>query len=910
MADPTPEDLLFDLLDRRERGEIVDLDALCARHPLQAARLRELERDWRLAQGVTSDSVDPIDAAPDEAVTPLRTDGVDSTLLDALRARGNPAQRYAVEGELGKGGMGVVLRVFDRDLRRRLAMKVLPDALRDRGDRLVRFLEEAQVNGQLDHPGIVPVHELGLDADGRVYFTMKLVRGITLERVFAEHARGDGEWNTTRVVAVLLRVCEAMAFAHAKGVIHRDLKPANVMVGRYGETYVMDWGIARVLGEPRADGDARSDSAAVSSERKDRADAPDAAAWMTHEGDLVGTPAYMPPEQAAGELARIGPAADVYAVGAMLYHLLSGHVPYVEPGTRPNAPALRRKLLEGPPPPLRADAPAELVAICGKAMERSLDRRYASMAALADDLRAYLEGRVVQAHATGALAELRKWIARNRATATAILVAVLALIAVGISQALRRIEVEAERERVAARKAEFDQLAGMVYLERARSAASELHPAVPARRAALRRWLDEDWARLASLRPRIDATVARIEGRVGGAHGDDGQEGESQRFLLATLTRLAADIDRMAADERASVLARLEYAERLEAMGFEHPGARVSWADAAAAVARADGVVASVLYGGSTIALAPQLGLVPIGMNPITRLWEFYDLRSACDLRAGTDPRDVPIPTLDERGDPTGVVDGGIVFVLLPGGAFECGARSDGEDADARAADDEGLRSVRLTPFFCARHEVTKGQWTRLAGSDPSFYRPGPPYDGDPDPVGPTHPVEQVAWPEAELTLRRNGLALPTEARWEYAARAGSRTAWWSGREPRDLAGVANVLDRRAEARFPGWGRQEGDFDDGYCSPAPIGRFRANAFGLHDVHGNVWEWCLDPYARTPSGSRAADGLALGGDPALRVMRGGSFNDPATLARSSSRSPQDGSIRTPAIGLRAVRPLDS
>jgi formylglycine-generating enzyme required for sulfatase activity/tRNA A-37 threonylcarbamoyl transferase component Bud32 len=913
---PTAEDLLFDVLDRRERGEAVDVDAICARYPQQAARLRELERDWRLAQGVTRDPTleDPVaDAALQDArVETSNADAGGSALLEQLRERANAAERYAVEGELGKGGMGVVLRVFDRDLRRRLAMKVLPEAARARGSRWMRFLEEAQVSAQLDHPGIVPVHELGLDREGRVFFTMKLVQGVTLEHVLAQLARGDGGWNTTRVIAILLRVCEAMAFAHAKGVVHRDLKPANIMVGRFGETYVMDWGVARVLGAPSAQGGDSAATTSISSERRDQAGRPAADAWLTHEGDVVGTPAYMAPEQAAGSLARVGPQSDVYAIGAMLHQALTGRSPSAEPRGRAEA-ALSRARTNAPPPPLPRTAPAELAAICIKAMEPTPERRYASMLALADDLRAYLEGRVVKAHASGAFAELRKWIGRNRGTAGALLVAMLALLAVGLVQWRRRVEVEVERERVAARKAEFDQLAGKVYLERARAAADTLYPAVPSRRVDLERWLAVDWARLDALRPRIDATIARIADRVSRADAalDDTPEGESQRFLHATLTQLSADIAAMERAETASVRARLTFATRLEALGAEHPAATVRWADAAAAIARADDVVASARYRDAAIALKPQLGLVPIGMNPVTRLWEFYDLRSACDVDALEDPARLAIPTHDARGAVVGVDDPGIVFVLLPGGVVDVGAvpaSAADPDGDPRAANDEVERQVTLAPFFCARHELTKGQWLRLAGTDPSFYRYGPPYDGDPHPVGPTHPVEQVAWHDAELVLRRNGSTLPTEAQWEYAARAGTRTAWWSGRDPQALAGVANVLDRRAEARFPGWGRQEGDFDDGYCSVAPVGSFRANAFGLFDVHGNVWEWCLDEYASTPRDSRADDGLARGGDPALRVLRGGSFNDPAALARCSSRSPQDGSIRTPATGVRAIRLL--
>src|SRR5262245_13840869 len=177
-------------------------------------------------------------------------------LLGRLEAQSPRESRYRLEGEIGRGGMGAVLRVWDGALQRQLAMKVVAKDGRPSGEErlppdprtLSRFLEEAQVTGQLDHPGIVPVHELGMDSEGRIYFTMKLVKGKTLKEVFEELADGQGGWTQARVLGVLLKVCEAMSYAHAKGVIHRDLKPANVMVGRFGEVFVMDWGLAKVLG--------------------------------------------------------------------------------------------------------------------------------------------------------------------------------------------------------------------------------------------------------------------------------------------------------------------------------------------------------------------------------------------------------------------------------------------------------------------------------------------------------------------------------------------------------------------------------------------------------------------------------------------------------------------------------------
>ena len=186
--------------------------------------------------------------------------GGDAKAVEGLAAKPRTDSRYVFKGEIGRGGMGVVLRVFDAELRRTLAMKVvLGSGGASTGDtpavdpeQLSRFLEEAQVTGQLDHPGVVPVHELGVDQDGQVYFTMRLVKGRTFREVIdLVHQEGEGRgesWAITRALGHLLKVCEAMAFAHDKGVVHRDLKPANVMVGEYGEVYVMDWGIARVHG--------------------------------------------------------------------------------------------------------------------------------------------------------------------------------------------------------------------------------------------------------------------------------------------------------------------------------------------------------------------------------------------------------------------------------------------------------------------------------------------------------------------------------------------------------------------------------------------------------------------------------------------------------------------------------------
>ncbi|MBI5362271.1 MAG: protein kinase [Planctomycetes bacterium] len=353
--------------------------------------------------------------------------------LEQLAARTPETERYSDQGEIARGGMGSIRRVDDQVLRRTLAMKVLlerdadddPDSASSAEIVLARFLEEAQVTGQLDHPGVVPVHDMGVDEKGRVWFTMRLVQGRNFEEIIALVRRGEEGWTLTRAVQSLLRVCEAMAFAHSKGVVHRDLKPANVMVGRFGETYVMDWGLARVAGASEVvDASVRGhgpDSATLERARRRGALGSGHSPQLTMAGSIVGTPAYMAPEQARGEVEAVDERSDVYAVGSMLYHLLSGHRPYLPPGTKLDALEMLRAVVAGPPARLDANAaPPELVAVCEKAMARGKDARYATMLALAEDLQAYLEGRVVRAHRTGARAEFAKWVGRNKLAAGAL----------------------------------------------------------------------------------------------------------------------------------------------------------------------------------------------------------------------------------------------------------------------------------------------------------------------------------------------------------------------------------------------------------------------------------------------------------------------------------------------------------
>ena len=327
-------------------------------------------------------------------------------LLGELRALDRSFGRYTVVKQLAAGGMSTIHAVHDSHLDRRLAMKTLP-AEKTGPDRLARFVNEVRTTGRLDHPGILPVHDVGVDTEGQAYFTMQLVEGWTLAEVL-DGTAGDGAWPPTRVVNALLRACEAVAFAHSKGIVHRDLKPSNVMVGRFGEVFVMDWGVAF---DPLGAG---------SAELGER---------------IVGTPHYMSPEQAGGVDAPVGSRSDVYSMGAILYRFLAGHAPYADqPPRSADGPAKSTRVLQslrdGPPTPLApAAGPPELLAICEECMQRDPEQRYEDVTALAADLRAYLELRVVRVHAVGAWPELRKWIRRNRAVAASLVVTLVVALA-------------------------------------------------------------------------------------------------------------------------------------------------------------------------------------------------------------------------------------------------------------------------------------------------------------------------------------------------------------------------------------------------------------------------------------------------------------------------------------------------
>lgn len=352
--------------------------------------------------------------------------------------------RYEIQEELARGGSGRILVVFDRHVGRKIAMKELisdlskaPSQTKDPQVTAIRnrFLREARVTGRLEHPSIVPVYEIGKHTDGTFYYTMRLVKGRTM--LSAIKRSGDVS-DRLSLLPHFYHVCNAVAYAHSKGVINRDIKPSNVMIGEFGETVVLDWGLAKIKG-----------SEETIFVRHD-----DEEIGKTVFGQAIGTPSYMPPEQAEGNIGEIDEISDIYSLGAILYQILTGKTPFTGRTTDEIIQKVLNEKIENVVK-IEKDAPPELAAIAEKALSKNKEERYTSVGEMIDDLSAYMSGRKVGVYHYSAFESLKFMAAHHKsAFIAAILIFVITFVAVvQISISFHRTNIarqDAERGKITA----------------------------------------------------------------------------------------------------------------------------------------------------------------------------------------------------------------------------------------------------------------------------------------------------------------------------------------------------------------------------------------------------------------------------------------------------------------------------
>ena len=864
--------------------------------------------------------------------------------------------------ELGRGGMGVVYRAHQAGLRRSVALKM---ALADERTARSMFVAEARVTGVLDHPNIVPVYDLVTNAQGKLCLVMKLVSGQSWkELLHPEEKRPDGlaaDHDLHRHITILLAVCQALAFAHHRGIVHCDLKPENVMIGAFGEVVVMDWGCALDIG---ADGSGRPPLTRRPADVK----AP------------FGTPAYLPPELALGRGDRVSPRTDVFLLGAILHELITGHPPY--PGR-----VLAEVLLaasECPPPIFDSTVPETLQAVCRKAMAASPADRYPDAQAFRRALEDYVETRESQRISNAAKQVLSKCQEASRAPdrdhhdeyvdlAAALvgfqnaaslwpgnseawdgaaaarrlfITTALSNGDLGLADAyVRRIPDDAaERdalragvERAVAERArsrsqtawlrfgfagslvaalaitlagsiavnkhaqlaesalalaeqrltEVRRLSDIEALQEMDAQDAQLWPAEPAQVDRMAHWIEKASTLIEHLpihAAKLALLRASATGQVDGAWTFATYE---LRWEHDTIARVVAGLERLRDVAVPAMVKRQEAARTLLARSID--AVRPAW-DAAIAQ-----VKSSPRYGG--LVLKPQLGLVPLGADAASGLHEFAHLGSGAAARRAADGKLAP-----RLGD-------GLVMVLIPGGDAKIGATTGekGDHVDPHAKPiEQPVHTVRLDPFFLSKYEMTQDQWVRFTGQNPSAYPPGKEVGGVV--ISALHPVEQMRKDEALEVLRRLGLTLPTEVQWEYAARGGTGTVFWTGDDPESLKGALNIADHYARTHEGPESWVYSDFlDDGNVVHAPVGHYRANPYGLHDTAGNVWEWCLDLFGAYTLPTDPGTGRRRTSDDALPIFRGGGFRANPAHARSADRYSLYGTdYRAYDVGVRPAR----
>ena len=782
--------------------------------------------------------------------------------------------RFQLRGELGRGGMGRVLEAKDPELRRTVAVKVIVDPSKVTSAQLARFVAEAQITSQLEHPNIVPVHDMGISDDGQIYFVMKKVEGSSLREVLAALRRNDvaahAAWGRRRLLNVFVQVCNAVAYAHDRRVLHRDLKPDNIMLGPFGEVLLMDWGVARLIGdvteavealplEPDVPPEVRSESV----ER--------VTLTRTLDGAAIGTPGYMAPEQVRGQLHTLDERADVWSLGAILYELLCGVRAY----EAHNPFALMFQSISGPPvdprerSPERA-VPDEIAEVAMKALTADPEARYATASELSAAVEAFLEGSQRRAAALRHVDEAHAAWGRY---------ASLAGERVELLAREKRLEVALEPWAPLAAKAELHEVRRRLSgLGRAR--VDRFEEVVFACDQALTQAPNNPEARafLAA------AHYARFE-EAETARNEDEQYHHSRRVLRY--------------DDRA------RYAPLLKGTGALT--LRTEPAGAEVLCERYDRAAATVW----PLVERRRLGVTPLEEVPLPQGSYLLTIRSP-------GKRDTRCPVFIQRGrhwrsgpEPVPLLTDGEIgsgFVYVAAGPFVWGGDEYAGDSPPRSEPQLGGFLLSVLPVthqdYCdfindlAREEPELA-WARVprseSGPDLSggqfWERPDasgayvvPAVDRHGDAWHPDWPANGVSWLDAVAYARwrtaRDGriYRLPTEMEWEKAARGvdGRIFPWGDGFDP--------TLCRMRLSR-PGRPQAE-----------PVGAYETDCspYGVRDLAGGMRDFCGDE--------------AYGADRNRRPVRGGSWYSLAGSCRTTHRGGREPWSVNTVHGFRLARPL--
>ncbi|MHC5003674.1 MAG: bifunctional serine/threonine-protein kinase/formylglycine-generating enzyme family protein [Planctomycetota bacterium] len=819
---------------------------------------------------------------------------------------------YRIDRAIARGGQGLLCLATDLELGRQVVLKLLPDA----DDRAVdRFRREAAITARIDHPSVCAVHDVGA-VQGTRYMAMQRVEGRTLAELIAsakEPGAGDAPARpmlggssrdaVLATVALIERVAEAVHAVHERGVVHCDLKPGNIMITPSGAPVLLDFGLAR-------------------DERE--------AVGSTGPDGPAGTPAYLAPEQIAPRRHGVDRRTDVHALGAILYESLTLRPPF----RGPTRHELCRAILDHEPLSVQVlcpAAPRDLAVVVEKAMAREPRRRYASARELAEELRRVRRNEPIRARPISVAVRVQRLAARNplrAASLTALtLVLLVALTATSTLLARQRLLLEHLQLREDAR-----QLTWLLH-----RVETEHWPTEPAALPEMNDWLvaaEALRARLQELAPtredgeaedliealgsgaprrRAASSALAATGRLltGGVLLQEENERlkaispwPTQNSVTETIVRNRPRLRRAINEVRGRRTAALEIRRR----SIDMP--RGLWASTIETIADPS---RHPQYRG--LRIPPQIGLVPLGPDPESGLHEFVHLASGA----------VP------RRDPwTGrlLVDRqtGIVLVLVPGGEVVLGARRPEEgpprglphvDPEARARE-APVHAVWLDPFFISKFEMTQPQWRRATGTSPSGWtttrmreRLGLETDASSYWAIPRSddrlPVESVSWEMAEHALAHLGLVLPTEAQWEHAARGGTTTVYWTGDDWPSLVGAENIGDVYTGVGVPRPGGTPWKTIERYLYTSPVGTFRPNPFGLHDVQGNVAELTRDWFGPYTAGVHPGDGERIARQERLRTVRGGSHASAARQARVACRTEIPPTSRW-SVGVRPARPL--